>query len=117
MHRTDILETANNLITGDRADAYGDFGEQMRGISRAFEGITGKRLPPDDIALLLQLLKLRRFETSRDHDSMIDLAGYSALRGQYFVADDPYADEVPATQEEGPVVKLGGFEHLTKKEK
>lgn len=88
MHRTTVLETANNLITGPRAESYGDFKEQMLGISRAFEGITGHPIDPSHVALLLQLLKLRRFETSQDHDSMVDLAGYTALRGEYFTEKD-----------------------------
>jgi len=84
LNRVGILERASNLITGDRASAYGDFGEQMRSLSRAFNGITGKDLSPQDVATLLMLLKIRRMQSATDQDSETDLCGYAALYGEYF---------------------------------
>lgn len=84
LNRDGILGVAAKLVSGNRANAYGDFGEQMRSLSRAFEGITGRELPPQDVAVLLMLLKLRRATTSSDQDSLVDLCGYAALYGEYF---------------------------------
>ena len=36
MNRSEVLETAHDLITGDRAKDYGSFGDQMIALSRAF---------------------------------------------------------------------------------
>jgi Domain of unknown function (DUF6378) len=85
MGRVAILETAANLTTGPRADTYGDFGEQMRSLSRAFNGITGKDITPKDVTILLILLKLRRAETGGDQDSAVDGAAYFALLGEFFL--------------------------------
>ena len=84
-HRTLILETASNLITGPRAKSYGDFGDQMRGLAEAFNGIKGREvLDAKDVALLLMILKLRRLETGWELDSAVDLCGYAALAGEHF---------------------------------
>lgn len=83
-HRIAILEHTANLLSGSRADSYGDFGEQMRSIAGAFTAVTGKEIQPNHVALLLMLLKLRRLETGWDLDSCVDLAGYAALIGEYF---------------------------------
>lgn len=83
-HRIAILEHTSNLLSGPRAESYGDFGEQMRSIAGAFTAITGEEISPNHVAILLMLLKLRRLETGWDLDSCVDLAGYAALIGEYF---------------------------------
>lgn len=85
--RADILDTAKGLITGDRLQAYGNFRDQMVGIAKAFEGITGKPISPHHVAVLLMILKLRRSQTAKDTDSLTDLCGYAALYAEFFVAD------------------------------
>ena len=84
MNRTGILETASNLISGDRAEAYGDYGDQMRSLSAAFNAITGHNISPEDASRFLMLLKIRRGITATDQDSETDLAGYAALHGEHF---------------------------------
>ena len=88
MNRTAVLETASNLITGDRAESYGSYGDQMEGIAQAFNGMySGKddpSLEPKHVSMILMLLKLRRRVTSGDLDSSVDLCGYAALDAEYF---------------------------------
>ena len=87
MNRTAVLETASNLITGDRAESYGSYGDQMEGIALAFNGIystEGWNLEPKHVSMILMLLKLRRRVTSGDLDSSVDLCGYAALDAEYF---------------------------------
>lgn len=84
MDRTGVLERASNLISGDRASAYGDFGDQMRSMAAAFNAVTGHSITPEDASRFLMLLKIRRGITATDQDSETDLAGYAALHGEHF---------------------------------
>ena len=84
MNRVSVLEKASNLITGDRADAYGDFHDQMASISGMYTSLTGKEIAPRDVALILMLLKLRRNQTDSGTDSLVDLCGYAALYVEAF---------------------------------
>lgn len=85
MNRTGILETASNLISGDRASAYGDYGDQMRSLAMAFNAITGHDISPEDASRFLMLLKLRRTVTATDQDTAVDICGYAALHGEHFM--------------------------------
>lgn len=91
MRRDAILDEAKRLTMGDRAEQYGDFREQMAAIADAFNAMyscdDAPVLMPRHVAFLMMLLKLRRIVTSGDHDSVIDLAAYAALNGQYFIED------------------------------
>lgn len=86
LSRQGILETAIKLTTGSRAESYGDFGEQMRSLATAFNGITGRDLTSKEVGVMLVLLKLRRAQTTSggDQDSYVDGAAYFALLGEYF---------------------------------
>lgn len=87
MPRRAVLDTAKGLICGDRAQSYGNYETQMHAIATAFCAITGKDISPADVSTLLQLLKMRRMQTSRDPDSAIDLCGYAALHAEFFLDD------------------------------
>ena len=84
MKRAETLLTAHELIDGDRAESYGDFGKQMTGVAEAFSALTNQCITGEDVALILVLLKIRRFQTSSDSDSIVDLCGYAALMGEYY---------------------------------
>jgi hypothetical protein len=87
--RARILGRAQSLICGDRAASYGNYEDQMNAISAAFNAITGKDLSPQDISTILQLLKLRRMQTTSDPDSAVDLCGYAALHAEFFLNELP----------------------------
>lgn len=94
--RAEILETAESLINGDRADTYGppevSFGRIADLLNamgfRKIEGPTDGRhkvlpLTAVDAALALTQLKISRIIGSPDHeDSWVDGAGYLALGGE-----------------------------------
>lgn len=91
--RVSVLETAAHLITGDRADAYGSFRDQMEGIAQAFNGMysdidDAPFLEPRHVSMILMLLKLRRRVTAGDLDSSVDLCGYAALDAEFFTDPD-----------------------------
>lgn len=94
--RADILQTAEKLINGDRAQSYGPpersfariaalwramgMGVQAQGPD---EDIRYRDVNATDVALALIQLKAARLTSSPDHeDSWVDIAGYAGLGGE-----------------------------------
>lgn len=81
--RTEILSTANSLITTGRAKVYGEAMESFSRIAELWAPILGSRIAPDTVALCLLQLKIARAITSPAHvDSWIDMCGYATLGGE-----------------------------------
>lgn len=89
MNRSDVLSEAEKLITGDRADKYGSYWEQMRSVAIITGELTNNNvtMDPSDVSLLMIALKLRRLATSEQIDDAVDLAGYAALHAETFLKD------------------------------
>ena len=82
--RAKTLRTAETLINGDRAKAYGDPSENFGRIAGLLNAQFKHKLVSDftagDVALILTHLKLSRLANTPDHaDSFIDACGYLAL--------------------------------------
>lgn len=78
--RSEVLTTADGLINGDRAAAYGDPGESSERLGKLWGALLGVEVTPAEVAMCLAALKLSRLAQSPDHfDSWVDLAGYAAL--------------------------------------
>lgn len=86
----DVLATATNIVSGDRAASHGDKFENHRQVAAVWNGIleaAGKqcRRPLDahDVANLMEGLKIaRRYSGSFNLDDYIDGAGYAAVAGE-----------------------------------
>lgn len=84
-----ILEEAQEIIYGDREQTYGDPGKNLRNIANLWEMYLHGRglyddaadsLRPEDVALMMILLKVARLINTPNHrDSLVDIAGYAAL--------------------------------------
>ena len=77
---TQILDTAKNIVTGDRKDAYGDIDENAQTVAT----LLSANLPGDyskaDYPLIMICVKLARLKgTKADWDSCVDIAGYIQL--------------------------------------
>lgn len=85
--RTEILQTAEELIKGDRHDDYGDALKNWEDIQRIIIAIE-KANPsligtPIGHALRMIAVKIARICTSPDHiDSWVDICGYAALAAE-----------------------------------
>lgn len=90
MNRKDVLTTAANLVTGDRADAYGPADEHFDTVAAMWSQIIGVDIRPDQVTMCLTLLKMVRanHDPSRP-DNWVDMAGYTSLGAE--VADTPAA--------------------------
>lgn len=92
MKREDILDEAKRLITGDRAQTYGDAEDTHARIGAVWGGILGvDEIEPEIVAIMLAGMKLVRAAKQPSHyDSFVDIAGYAAIGGEIsFAADVP----------------------------
>nr|DAL99772.1 MAG TPA: hypothetical protein [Caudoviricetes sp.] len=92
MTRKEILEEAAACVCGDREEDYGTPEDNFRLIADLWSAYIKKRcvslgaevtVLPEDVAMLMALLKIARIATGRSKpDSYIDLAGYAACGGE-----------------------------------
>lgn len=79
--RSSILNEANRIVNGARANTYGGPEDSFRTIAALWSAYlkTETKLLPADVAAMLALLKIARLQQSPNHrDSWVDLAGYAA---------------------------------------
>ena len=78
-----VLETALDLIGGDRAADYGSMWENHENIARLWNGYLYNKegdLTAEDVANLMELMKIaRRKSGTLKKDNYIDGAGYAAV--------------------------------------
>ena len=78
--RDRVLETAGELINGDRRQSYGDPTESFERLAALWSATLGHEVTPAHVVLCLLQLKVSRLCVTPDHaDSWVDLAGYAAL--------------------------------------
>ncbi len=81
MNRTEILVTAEKLITRDRREVYGD--DSFGVIASYWSTHLDHPVSATDVPIMMALLKLARAKAARAHaDSYVDAAGYIALGGE-----------------------------------
>jgi len=87
-HRTHVLETANNLITGNREADYGPPKLNFQNIADRWSQLLSVDVEPWHVALMMADLKIARMcTTGLPHaDSLVDICGYAALAAE--LADD-----------------------------
>ena len=94
MNRDEILQTAENHITVDRANTHGDAENSFQTIADAWSwGLSNRSIPESpleasDVAIMMSLFKIARIAGNAQHeDNYIDLAGYAALAGEISTQD------------------------------
>ncbi len=81
----ETLDRAKALITGDRQDVYGDprpvhqTTASMWSTFLRAKSWSGPELAPDDVAMMMALLKAAREAHRHNPDNMPDMAGYADL--------------------------------------
>ena len=88
MTREETLDRAKTVVTGERESTYGGPEDSFRLIANLWEPYIKNKcassgalvcIEPEDVAILLALLKVARLASSPTHeDSWVDLAGYAA---------------------------------------
>ena len=79
---TNILQKAIDLVGGDRAATYGNMFENHQNIAKLWDGYLHniKTVSPEDVANMMELLKIARRKTGAlNDDDYVDGAGYAAV--------------------------------------
>lgn len=89
--REKILDEAKQCVCGNREQDYGTPEDSFRVIAQLWEiyirermvGLTDVCVNPDDVAVMMALLKIARLANNPENmDSWVDLAGYAACGGE-----------------------------------
>lgn len=83
MKREKILETAEELVNGPRAKAYGDAFDNHARIAALWSVLLNTEVNVADVYKCMIAVKLARLVQTEEHeDSWVDIAGYAALGGE-----------------------------------
>ena len=83
MNRGEILDTARQAVTVDRAATHGDAERNFGRIAAYWSAHLDTPVSAADVAVMMALLKLARIKgTPGCADHWIDLAGYAACGGE-----------------------------------
>lgn len=82
-NRDTILNTASQLVSGDRHDDYGDARTNFTRVAGMWSDLLGVQVAPWQVAWCMTALKLARVAHDPCKvDSWVDAAGYVALGGE-----------------------------------
>lgn len=83
MRREEILDTAKEYVTVDRAVDHGGLEDNFARISELWSVYLGTLVDAHDVANLMVLLKVARAKGNPRHaDNWVDMAGYAACGGE-----------------------------------
>lgn len=112
--RTDILKKADECVTGSRAQDYGEVENNFATIAalwepylraKCLEGEYNLCIAPEDVAMLLALMKIARITSGRYHeDNFVDIAGYAACAGEIAANEEHKEPVIPKT--DGPRINF-----------
>ena len=74
-----ILQEADRIINGQRREDYGDEKESFGRLAGLFSAYLGMPVSPNDVVVLMVLVKASRAKQGYHRDSFVDIAGYAAL--------------------------------------
>jgi hypothetical protein len=89
MKRADILATASEYVSIDRAATHGDAEDNFSRLADLWNAYLGvDTISAVDVAVMLSLLKVARIRSNPKHaDNWIDIAGYAACGGEIATGD------------------------------
>lgn len=83
MNRSEILDTAKEYVTKDRAATHGDAESNFGLIAAYWSAHLDTNVTAHDVAVMMSLFKLARMKSNPAHiDSAQDLCGYGAIAGE-----------------------------------
>lgn len=83
MKTSEILQTAEKLVNGNRDRTHGDKAVNHKNIASLWSSYLEVKITAKDVAILMVLLKLARTKAGEHNiDDYIDACGYSAIAGE-----------------------------------
>lgn len=83
MNRAEILATATQYVTKDRAGTHGDAERNFETIAAYWSIHLGRPLGASDVAVMMTLLKIARIRSNAGNaDNWVDGCGYLACGGE-----------------------------------
>lgn len=83
MTREGFLDSAKAIVLHDREDQYGPPEDSFRAIANLWTAYTGRPFTPEDVGIMMALMKVARIKTGvYKDDSFIDAIGYMACAAQ-----------------------------------
>lgn len=83
VNRSEILDTAKEYVTKDRAATHGDAESNFGLIAAYWSAHLNKNISAHDVAVMMTLMKLARAKANPKHaDNWIDGCGYLACGGE-----------------------------------
>jgi hypothetical protein len=83
MKTSQILQTAEKLVSTDRSKTHGDKKVNHQNIASLWSAYLDFNISPKDVAILMVLLKLARTKAGQHNiDDYVDACGYSAIAGE-----------------------------------
>jgi hypothetical protein len=81
--RADVLDTAKDYVTKDRAAEHGDMETNFSTIAQYWSVHLDAQITPTDVAVMMNLLKVARIKSNpKSKDNWVDGAGYMACGGE-----------------------------------
>ena len=74
-----ILKEAEEIVNGERAQAYGPALPSFSNIAKGWSVITGSEITPQQVGLMMMWLKICRENNKHQRDNLVDAAGYAHL--------------------------------------
>lgn len=90
MTRKQVLRRAEECVCGQREDDYGKPEDNFETIARLWSAYLKDKhyILPQDVAIMMCLLKIARIKAGGTEDSYVDLAGYAACAGELAGRED-----------------------------
>tara|TARA_R100001463_G_scaffold59_6_gene284 strand:- start:3703 stop:3978 length:276 start_codon:yes stop_codon:yes gene_type:complete len=83
MNREEVLMSALDCITNDRANQYGKAEDNFGNISKLWSAYLRIDISKLEVAMLMTLVKVARTISSPKHeDNYVDICGYSAIANE-----------------------------------
>lgn len=76
-NKKSILETAQEVVNGDRATDYGDMKTSFDNIAKGWSVIAGTEITAQQVGLMMIWLKICRENNRHKVDNLVDLVGYT----------------------------------------
>lgn len=82
MTRKECLTAAIDAVCKDRENTYGSPEDNFKLIADLWSTYTGVKISPQDVAVMMILLKTARAKNSNHDDNFVDIAGYAACAAE-----------------------------------